>query len=172
VLFMKTFVDHLFTYFPKSSGMSDANSRTMLAFKDGCQKAAASFEKLILDWVLNNIEQHHMVCTIPSSKAGKVNQITKTCKALCAKSPWLIDATDCIKKRKSHASFCKTGMRDAFMLARSLSVTSEIKGKHILLIDDVTSTGISMYVTEKLLYDQGALSVTCLAIAETYKIYH
>ncbi len=168
---MRTNVHHLITYYPKSSGKFNADSQMVIAYKNGNSKAIDHFEGLLWDWISPRVNDYTLLMAIPSSQAGKVNTITRTCRDLSRKSPWLIDATDMICKTKSHDSFCRTGQRDAFTLADSLAVSSEVAGHNILLIDDVTSTGISMFVCEKLLLAAGAASVTCLAIALTYKIY-
>jgi hypothetical protein len=168
---MKTTVHHFVTYFPKSSGKANADTSRVLAYKNGNPQAIAHYEAMLWDFIAPRLNDYTLIMAIPSSNAAKVNTITRTCRDLSRKSPWLIDATDLICKTKSHDSFCRTGKRDAFSLADSLAVSSEVAGHNILLLDDVTSTGISMFVCEKLLLAAGAASVTCIAIALTYKIY-
>jgi len=164
-------VHHLITYYPKSSGLFNAESRRILDYKHGNADAMAHYNQLILQWISTHINQHHLIMAIPSSKAGNTNTITRTCRALASESPWLIDATDMIRKTKSTASFCRTGKRDAFLLAGTLYVSDQVQGHHVLLLDDVGSTCTSMYVTSHLLLSAGAASVTCLAIARTYLIH-
>ena len=164
---MRTNVHHLITYFPISSGKFNQESRRILDYKHGNADAMAHYNQLILQWISTHINQHYLIMAIPSSKAGNTNTITRTCRTLASESPWLIDATDMIRKTNTTASFCKTGKRDAALLASTLSISPEVAGHHILLLDDVASSCTSMNVTRRLLIAAGASSVTCLAIART-----
>lgn len=168
---MKTIVNNLITYYPVRSGLFDSSSAMVLNFKNGCKIASAYFERLLLKWININIISDKLVCSVPSSTAGKVNSITKTCQSLCKLNPNLIDGTNYIIKQKSHDSFCRSGKRDALILYNSFLISDNIKDKHILLIDDVTTTGLTMYILSDLLLKHGASSVTCLVLAQTFKIY-
>ena len=52
----------------------------------------------------------------------------------------------------------------------SLSRKAEIKGRYVLLIDDMVTTGASMSVCVKSLMDAGALGVLCFSVASKSKI--
>ena len=170
MIFMKTNVHHLITYFPKSSGKANADTNRVLAYKNGNHQAIAHYESMLWDYISPRLNDYTLIMAIPSSQAGKVNTITRTCRDLSRKSPWLIDATEMICKTQSHDSFCRTGKRDAQVLAQSIVISSEVTDHNILLLDDVTSTGTSASVCVTLLLDAGAASVTCICIAQTAKL--
>ena len=168
---MRVAVDYLFTYYPKYTGLSDKNSRILLDFKRFSSSAKVYVKNLLNNWIAENIDRTHVVCTVPSCKASKTNHITVLMREICQANPLLINGTNCIRKRFDTNSFCHSNYRNAGKLRRSLEISQNLRGKHILLVDDITSSGLSMAVLKDMLYQNDALSVTCLAIGQTYKLY-
>jgi len=173
---MKTYIDFLIDYYPaKANNVSDSDaklSNLVLKLKKDCPIAHVVVLDLLMQWCSSNINLEHFVMAIPSSNKSYTNTITKIAKDLSKHHKLIIDYTFAIQKQASTKSFCHSGIRDAFSLSKSIYVDPIVKGKHILLLDDITTTGLSMFVVEKLLLSKGALSVTCLAIGKTVKLYN
>jgi predicted amidophosphoribosyltransferase len=168
---MKTFVDFIFTYFPKSSGLFDERSAQLLRFKRGHAFEMAFFRSQLGMWLQHNITQPTMLCCIPSSNPNKFNSISKIAAELSRQNDLLLDGSGCIVKRYATPSVCTGQERKLELFEKSFSISRKVIHQHVILLDDVTSTGLSMAVLERLLLDAGATSVYCLALFETHKLH-
>jgi len=70
-------------------------------------------------------------------------------------------------KRFTTPSMCITGRRKYPELVRSIGIVGTVQRRHVLVLDDVTTTGTSFKAAEHVLLNADALSVTCLALAKT-----
>jgi predicted amidophosphoribosyltransferase len=106
-----------------------------------------------------------VVCVMPSC-SGEIKPMQKLA-AEVAEFCDLIDGTELLRKLHVTPSFCRTGKRDYSELWYSIEADPIVNGRHILLLDDVTTTGTSFAAASARLFEAGAASVTCLAIART-----
>jgi len=173
---MDNFIDYLTEYYPKRVWPNHPGSRAILAFKDGCPKAYSHYLNMVHSWIESEVAHApdpltHLCCAIPSCSPNNINQISVMAAQLCDRWYFLQDGTQLIRKRYATPSLCRTRFRNTEQFTKSFSISPEVKSKHILLLDDVTTTGKSFVILEQLLLDAGATSVTCLALAKsTYVI--
>jgi len=59
----------------------------------------------------------------------------------------------------------RENMKDAFQLAVNPSVQNEVQGRHILLVDDILTTGATLCACAEVLHQAGAASVRALVLA-------
>jgi hypothetical protein len=166
---MNNIISFLVFYFPRKSGRSDSVSDLILQFKDGHPAAIDHFRPMILHWINCFISYRPVyLCTVPSCRISSCNTITGLASEIASITPGLVDATHFVRTVRSRKSSCMSGVRNPIMLLRSLAFADDINGKHILLLDDITTTGTSLTTIREELIRRGALSVRCLAIAQTY----
>ena len=58
-----------------------------------------------------------------------------------------------------------TNMKDAFAIKNMKNAQKSIAGRHIILIDDVMTTGTTLKAAKTALLSLGAASITCVALA-------
>ena len=109
-----------------------------------------------------------VICTVPSSDAGnRYNGIRKTA-MIVAEIRGMIDGTGCLfrktSKPKSHE-----GGRDPESHYKTLGIDHAdlIKGKRVILLDDVTTSGRSLVTGAEVLKAAGAADVIKYALGET-----
>jgi len=168
---MKTFVAFLFTYYPKSSGLFDERSAQLLRFKRGHSFEMDLFRTQLEHWLLKHIDQPTMLCCIPSSNPSKFNSISRIASDISRQHDLLIDGSSCIVKRYATPSVCTGQDRSMELFEKSFSISWQVIRQHVVLLDDVTSSGLSMAVLERQLLAVGATSVYCLALFQTHKLY-
>jgi predicted amidophosphoribosyltransferase len=80
-----------------------------------------------------------------------------------------IDGTSCLLRHTQAPKKSGGGSRDKAIDLRTIRVVNPeiIKGRLVLLLDDVTSTGGSLEACKRLLQNAGAKNVQCLAIGKT-----
>lgn len=83
----------------------------------------------------------------------------------------IIDGTNVLERTKTIEKKTDGGMRDIDYELSSLAVRDAhlIKGKQVLLLDDVTTTGTSLSAGKRKLLQAGAKIVIPLALGETWK---
>ena len=59
----------------------------------------------------------------------------------------------------------RENMKDAFQLAANPSVQNEVQGRHIILVDDILTTGATLCACAEVLHQAGAASVRALVLA-------
>ncbi len=85
---------------------------------------------------------------------------------LCKEHPLLTTEAALIKRFKT-PSMCRTNRRRYPELLKSIGLVGHVNRRHVLVLDDVTTTGISFKVAEHILLNADASTVTCLALAKT-----
>ncbi len=83
-----------------------------------------------------------------------------------------IDATSCLQRIEKISKLVTGGDRNVETHLRTIRVINPelIKNKHVLLLDDVTTTGNSLFACKKKLLDAGASDVTCFALRQNYEV--
>lgn len=127
----------------------------------------------LCDMIIENQIDIDYVVYIPSSKKAMKNRGFNQCEYLAKEINKNLDISICndviknknIKEQKllSKEERCKN-IKGAF----KLKTDKNIKNKKLLLIDDVMTTGATLYECEKLLKENGALSIKMLTVAKSY----
>ena len=160
--------NYLNRYYPMHIDNTHAPSFQLRTFKAGVRPALNLFYIQLLDWCYQHITDHTLIMAVPSSDCTRTNSITKIASAVGKRHPLLHDATHAIRKTHSTASFCRSNTRNADALNCSISINADVvANQHILLVDDVTTTGTTFTAITDMLLDAGAASVTCLALAKS-----
>lgn len=111
-----------------------------------------------------------VICVVPSHDPNKKNSGIRTLAKMLAENG-RVDATDCLVRYKRIEKLSDGGKRPIQVHTKSIKAQDIhlIKGKEILLLDDVTTTGNSLTACKRMLIDNGANKVKCLALAKTVK---
>ena len=147
----------------------DNFSSIILDFKKGYAPVIEEFRKS----VAKELGSDFPVCVVPSHMASVDNSMSPTARLAkgLVKSNNLIDATNCILRVRSISKLSRGGNRDLAVHLNSVKVVNSdvIKGKTVLLLDDVMTTGNSLGACRQLLLRAGAKNVLCLALAKTVR---
>lgn len=127
----------------------------------------------LCDMIIENQINIDYIVYIPSSKKAIKNRGFNQCEYLAKEINKNLDISICndviknknVKEQKllSKEERCKN-IKGAF----KLKTDKNIKNKKLLLIDDVMTTGATLYECEKLLKENGALSIKMLTVAKSY----
>lgn len=162
---MKCF--HYLRYIPiRSSGHNDQTSELIRNFKSGDPAAIARCTGFLVRAVGRiSLDPDTLVLVAPSSSGRPGSVHTAAFSVITAYG--FADGTHMLTKRYPTKSFCRGGVRCATTLAASIFVSPAVTSRHILLLDDVTTTGTTFTTLSRLLLASGASSVSCLALART-----
>jgi predicted amidophosphoribosyltransferase len=117
--------------------------------------------------ILSDTEEY-VICVIPTHAVGTAPSGIRTiAKQLCPHP--IIDGTDAISRAFEIQKKTVGGSRDIQSEIKSLAVTNEsvVRGRQVLLLDDVTTTGTSLKAGKYLIEQAGAEIVALLALART-----
>lgn len=163
-------------YIPYSSGEKDLFSTDyILAYKDCSPIICADVASFLLDNIGNNIS---LIGMPPSETArnGKTSNHTTIRMMICEnhirKNRLEIeDLSNCLYRSKDIQPQHKSaGSRSEDVHNHSLAIKNKerIQGKHILIIDDIYTSGCTFNAARKKLLDAGAASVAGFMIGKTY----
>ncbi|MEO1375490.1 MAG: phosphoribosyltransferase [Cyanobacteria bacterium J06635_10] len=116
------------------------------------------------------IWKNYPIVTVPSSDPQNINTGINQVALLLAKQG-SINAISCLRRHTAVQKKTNGGNRDIYVDLRSIEVNNQylIKGRIVLLLDDITTTGNSFRACEKLLVDAGASKVVKLALGKTVR---
>lgn len=139
-------------------------SGKILDLKEGKQLAVDYFYEHIKDELMDGFA----IAIVPSHDPEKITGIKALAQKL-AKKRDRVDASDCLVRTKKVEKLAHGGDRSIDGHFASIKVRNPdlIKGRNVLLLDDVTRTGNSLMACRKLLLDAGAKSVQCVALGKT-----
>jgi hypothetical protein len=115
------------------------------------------------------IQKNVALVTVPSHDPQKsVNGIRDLAQRICTDDP-RIDATEVLVRQKPVEKLARGGNRGEDNHLKSIVVRSPhlIRGRLVLLLDDVVSTGGSLRACKKMLLAAGARAVHCAALGKT-----
>ena len=144
----------------------DEFSRLILDVKDQRKKGINYFTNRLRS-ILSDTEEY-VICVIPTHAVGTAPSGIRTiAKQLCSHP--IIDGTDAISRAFEIQKKTVGGSRDMQLEIKSLAVTNEsvVRGRQVLLLDDVTTTGTSLKAGKYLIEQAGAEIVVLLALART-----
>jgi len=128
----------------------------------------------IVDYFFNllknsDFDRADAIVIVPSHDPRKKSSSVKLLAKKLAQHKNLIDATDTVIRTRKIAKLAQGGNRDVSVHLNSLDIqnASMIRGKNVLVFDDVTTTGNSLHATMQLLKRNGAHSVCSYVIGYT-----
>lgn len=130
-------------------------------------KEAISYFRDRLLSILSDTEEY-VICVIPTHAVGTAPSGIRTiAKRLCSHP--IIDGTDVISRAFEMQKKSIGGSRDLKLEIKSITMRNEsvIKGRQVLLLDDVTTTGTSLKAGKYVVEGAGAKIVALLALAKT-----
>ena len=166
---------YLHNYYPVRFKEHSGVSGKILKFKKG-EVGAVNFFAEEMSAAMDEFYDGHMdflsdmlVCVVPSHEKGKYSPgLVVLAKRICSKYG-MKNAVHLIKRTKTREKIALGGKRDMTGMLDSLAMSEDvdIKGKNIIVLDDVTTTGNSMWAVRKLLKAGGARYVIPQALGKT-----
>ena len=166
-IFMSPAGGSLHKYFPAYLRPQDAQSKMILALKNSQQYAIEYYSKRLNELLSKDA---FVICVVPPSKASNSpdSGIHSVARNLC-KSGLRLDGTKVLLRRVSISKKSFGGSRDLSVDLNSVVVSDPglIKGRRVLLLDDVTTTGNSLKACKHLLELHTPIEVLTFALAKT-----
>lgn len=160
---------HYGVYHPYRNGTNDKFdkfSKNILGLKECNMQSILYFNRLFNGY----FRSYFTIVTIPSHDPSKpISGIQILASMICNSGVSIINGTNCLIRTKKISKLSKGGSRDIDVHLSTLALQNQelIKDKRVLLFDDVTTTGNSLFAGQQLLLNAGALKVQCFAIAQT-----
>lgn len=144
----------------------DENSGLILDVKNQYPRGIKHFKNLIQPLLLD-IEDF-VICVIPTHEVGVAPSGIRTIARKLCTHP-IIDGTDVIIRISEIEKKATGGSRDLKFEIESLGIRNEeiVNGRHVLLLDDVTTTGTSLEAGRYILKKAGATMVAALTLGKT-----
>jgi predicted amidophosphoribosyltransferase len=141
------------------------HSGRILDLKDGKASAVNHFAAMIEPTLPNNI----VIAVVPSHDPQKLGGGLKDLAVKLAERGNRIDGSRCLVRTKKIDKLAHGGDRSKEVHVQSIGLISPalIRGKDVLLLDDVTKTGNSLFACKEILTQAGARSVLCATIGKT-----
>jgi len=133
------------------------------------KKAKASAVAHFKDMIEPELQDGVVIVTVPShDPAEPARGLIKLAGEL-AQTGKRLDGSSCLVRTKKIDKLAGGGDRRKEVHLKSVQVARAdlIKGRHVLLLDDVTKTGNSLSACSELLLAAGARSVECATIGKT-----
>lgn len=115
-----------------------------------------------------NLIDHNIICCVPSHTANISNNgsLALMIKEIC-KNTTYIDGSQLLIRNKSIPAQKNQSKRFEETHIDSINISGDVKGKKIILIDDITTSGSSLRANKKILLNAGASSVICFAFSKS-----
>jgi hypothetical protein len=154
-------------YHPRRRGSNpdfDEQSMQILGLKKRNRQVIASYCQIV-DPLLGS---GFAIAVVPSRDSARIGSGIRDLAQLLA-GPGRIDATPCLVRHTTIPKLACGGDRKLEVHLGSIGVARAdlIRGREVLLLDDITTTGNSLRACRILLEQNGAALVKCLALAET-----
>lgn len=142
----------------------DLYSGKILDLKEGKSGAVNYFYSLLDDEICHGVA----VAVVPSHTPGKASGgVAELARKLAAHDR--IDMTDCLVRTKEIDKLAHGGNRDKKVHLDSIAVNPDVPvaDEVVLVVDDVTTSGNSLYAGREILMAHGAKRVALLALGKT-----
>lgn len=147
-----------------SEVIDQKSRRLILDFKDMKPYAMEHYEKLLRQFLATQ-EYRHVIIPIPEHRAYRINAVT----ILASRVQDMADVCQCLIRHKTAASSCMVNHRSThrFLSTVRISSTNGYHRRHVILLDDVVTSGSTMYAAKQLIMDHNhlPLTVTQLSLA-------
>lgn len=155
-------------YLPKSYFKPDFFSLQVLALKKKDLSASLFFYRLLKNRLAVLQKDYYLVC-VPSSQPDSPSPLVEMCAWLARDFPNFFDYSAVISKKYATQSLCRGGSRNLEAIKASLRIDTQfsLKGKRIIILDDVITTGASFRACADLLAEFQPLKISYLALAAT-----
>ena len=165
---------YLHNYYPKRFIEHKGISEIILDYKRGYETAINRFNIEMATCLIGEVQgqltmlKDWVICVMPSHDCGWSWSLTSSAKALSDNFD-MIDGSKLLVRHTYHEKSSAGGTRtiDSHLLTMRLAENKDIKGRKIIVIDDVTTTGNSLLACRKLLLKAGAERVCLVAIGKT-----
>ena len=141
----------------------DVFSGKILDLKEGKPEAVKYFYNLLNEEICDGVT----ICVVPSSDSTKTESGIGMLGEMLAVNG-RVDKVYYLKRTKSIDKLALGGNRDKDVHMKTISVVQDIdiSGDMVLLMDDVTTTGNSLYACKEILLEQGAKTVKMFALGK------
>jgi len=163
-------VMHLYIYHPWGDGKSpkiDHITHTIINFKKGETSPVNYFKKVIP----NSFPKggSHVYCFVPSHKKKTQSSAMQSLLLEIKSHFGFTNTVNYLQRTKTVDKATSGGERSLKVHKDSISVTEpeSVKGKKVILFDDVTTTGYSLQACKDLLLEAGASEVYMIALSKT-----
>ncbi|MEX0930721.1 MAG: phosphoribosyltransferase family protein [Candidatus Paceibacterota bacterium] len=138
-------------------------------------KGARLLAELLTKWLEAHVHNPTLLLPVPLSSARfrkrGYNQVTRIAQYSCKQNKHLVLATKLLQRTRDTAPQTtlsrkdrKTNIKDAFRI-RNTAAKKQLSNAHIILLDDVYTTGATIRSAKQTLLDCNPASVTCVTIA-------
>ena len=165
---------HLCYYFPKRLGdlHLEADTVRILELKNDAAIGVSHYARKV-QTALGRALNGARLIAVPSSKMGSA-PARYALRAMFGMLPGIEDMSDCLIRhtaiKSSHRRYASERADVAEHVASMRAEQcARIRYQHLLLVDDVVTSGSTMQAARHCLLQAGAHSVTCLALARTMK---
>jgi predicted amidophosphoribosyltransferase len=143
----------------------DAHSGRILDLKEKQPGAIKHFKDLIAP----ELNAGASIVTVPSHDPAKAIGGLALLAGELAAACGCVDASTCLVRVKKISKLAHGGDRSKDIHLQSITVANHhlIRGRDVLLLDDVAKTGNSLEACAELLFKAGASSVECATIGKT-----
>ena len=172
-------INYIYTYNPEEHKTYETISYDIFYSFKKCKMYSGYIHKRFLNRLKTNVLEHmtkkygnFVICCVPShNECGEIkNVISQIVKNIDEYNEYFVNGCNVLfrKYEIEKATFDKNN-RDFFVQYKSLDIRKVdiIKGKTILLIDDIYTTGATMNACEQKLIENGAKEVIKFAFAKT-----
>ncbi len=149
---------------------SKYGAKQFLSLRQLCREAAGVYSEM---W---GVPTTDLCLPIPSSpkklSSRGFNQANMIAEEFSEKFHLSLNKTLLIRARNTEAQHTQNreGRRENVKGSFAVTNPSVIKGKKILLVDDISTTGATFLESSKVLYEAGAAEVRCFALSKREKV--
>lgn len=148
------------------------NSSIILQVKYKSESFINSLASAIVDNAISEnsrLFQADVICSVPSSNADDAFNGIRLLAMKVSSMHGYVDGTGCLVRTKNKENSHLLGIRseESHYMTLCVNQSELIQGKHVLLLDDVTTSGRSLVASANMLLKAGAKGVTKLALGET-----
>lgn len=166
---------YLHPYYPKKYLEHKGISQSIIEFKKGSQSQINKFtqemKEALLERVGNEASKLKGICLVvmPSHSAEKWNYALLQMAGKLCEELNMLGYLYALKREVEHDKLSIGGDRSFISHINTIRLNSgyDVKGKQIVVLDDITTTGNSLLASAQILLNAGAKRVRAIAIGKT-----
>ncbi len=166
-----TWIYALGIYYPKHDPAHDRYSDLLLSLKDRSDTVITAFADFVAAELPYVLDASYSLCSVPSSsRNGGVSAMGELLGNLAAKGR-AVNVTSCLYRSESITPAHRGGKRSVALHRRTIGIQNVhlIRGRQILLFDDIYTSGASMQACCEILQGAGAASVSGIVLGRTQR---